>query len=55
MSCLSTTSTRLSSDLLLISLDVTGKDLTRIKTGLVIGIPGSGKAQAIYLDDCKYE
>jgi hypothetical protein len=36
-------------------LDVTGKDLTRIKTGLVISLRGEGKPTTIYLDDCRYE
>lgn len=36
-------------------LDVAGKNLSRIVTGLVISIAGTGQSTTIYLDDCKYE
>jgi len=39
------------------SIDLEGKDLRRIKTGLVIAVTGSGKGKptTVYLDDCKYQ
>lgn len=46
---------KLSTDWRQVRLDVAGKDVTRIKTGLVISVPGAGKPTTIYLDDCKYE
>ncbi len=38
-----------------VEIDLKGKNLTRIKTGLVISIAGSDKPITIYLDDCRYE
>ena len=38
-----------------VSIDLVGKNLTRIKTGLVVSIPGQGQPVTIYVDDCKYE
>ncbi|MDB5388966.1 MAG: hypothetical protein JWM11_4612 [Planctomycetaceae bacterium] len=38
-----------------ISIDLTGQDLSRIKSGIVITFAGSGEPMTIYLDDCVYE
>jgi hypothetical protein len=37
------------------SIDVSGKDLRRIKTGFVVSITSSGKPTTIFIDDCRYE
>jgi hypothetical protein len=37
------------------TLDVSNKDLSRLKTGLVITFAGSGAPFTVYLDDCAYE
>jgi hypothetical protein len=36
-------------------LSVEDKDMSRIITGLVFSVAGSGRPMTIYLDDCKYE
>ena len=36
-------------------IDLSGKDLNRIKTGFAITVAGSGRPFTIYLDDVKYE
>ncbi|MEM1010587.1 MAG: glycoside hydrolase family 2 TIM barrel-domain containing protein [Planctomycetota bacterium] len=36
-------------------IDLTGKDLRRIKTGFAFAIPGQGKPVVFYLDDVRYE
>lgn len=38
-----------------ISLDLTGQDLSRIKSGIVITFASAGEPITIYLDDCQYE
>ena len=37
------------------SIDLTGKDLSRIKTGFGWTLAGQGKPLTFYLDDVKYE
>jgi hypothetical protein len=36
-------------------MDLSGKDLSRIKTGFAITVAGSGQPFTIYLDDIQYE
>jgi hypothetical protein len=38
-----------------VTLDLTGQDLSRIKSGIVVTFAGSGAPMTIYLDDCVYE
>jgi hypothetical protein len=45
----------MSSDWKEYSIDLTGKDLRRIKTGFVCVLAGRGKPMTIYLDDLRYE
>jgi len=37
------------------TLDLTGKDLTRIKTGFMCVLEGTGRPLTLYLDDIRYE
>ncbi|MBX3097226.1 MAG: hypothetical protein KF812_10220, partial [Fimbriimonadaceae bacterium] len=37
------------------SIDLAGKDLSRIKTGFVITFAGAGSSQTVFLDDVRYE
>ena len=36
-------------------IELSGKNLSRIKTGFVINIAGSGKPLTVYIDDIQYE
>jgi hypothetical protein len=46
---------KLSKDWQEIKLDLTGQDLSRIKSGIVITFAASGEPVTVYLDDCVYE
>ena len=37
------------------NLDLAGKDLSKIKTGLVFTVAGNGHPQTIYFDDIQYK
>lgn len=37
------------------TLDATGKDMSRIKTGFVVSFRGAGRPTTIYVDDCRFE
>lgn len=37
------------------SIDLAGKDMTKIKTGFVVTVAGAGKPVTFYIDDVKYE